>query len=251
VESTVDLAATFAAKPNASPLAGLPDAWHWSLARGLDFAATLSQDGTHVFQCFALHGCYDERLVTDVLAFARAHEMLASPLVVVEGFTSPDRAFDTVVAFGPTVHRHHEDNPELRQAIRAVQPAYRCEFAGDESEDDTRYRFGRAAGVPTTRLNREPRPYLKMRHKTDTRVIPERFFVGVGTLVVELRRLADRVGGFVEFENYRHEVRRVEWAAGRWHITDEAPMELDALLEFTKATLYGPNLAAGTSEFPS
>src|ERR1700753_3132290 len=108
MEADVDLAANFSAMPNASPLAGLSGAWHWAKVPGLDFAAALSADGEHAFQCFALR-TYDEGLVTAVLAFARRHEdeLLAPPdrpLVVAEGFTHEGFEFDTVVAFGPLLH---------------------------------------------------------------------------------------------------------------------------------------------------
>src|SRR5690349_15589737 len=130
MEANVELASTFEAMPNAGRLDDLSEAWHWWTAPGFDFAAALSQDGKHVFQCYALES-YDEGLVAAVLSFAREHEneLVAAPdrpLVVAEGFAHPGYTFDTVVAFGPTVHKYHEDNRELHQATRAVQPAYRC-----------------------------------------------------------------------------------------------------------------------------
>lgn len=253
----MDLAATFSAMPDATPSTALPDAWHWALAPGLDFTAALSQDREHAFQCFALRS-YDADLVAAVLSFARAHEDIVlsppdRPLAVAEGFAHPGFGFDTVVSFGPALHRHQEQEPELHEAIRAVQPAYRCEFAGDESVADAAFLFGRAAGVPSTRLDREPHPFLKMRHKTDTRVIPERGFVSTDWLIRELRALADRPDGFVEYENYRHEVRRAQWADGQWGLRGDATearwQGIDELLEFVKTSLYGPNLAAGTTRF--
>ena len=255
----MDLAATFSAMPNATPLTALPDAWHWAMAPGLDFAAALSADGRHAFQCFALRS-YDADLVAAVLSFARAHEDVVltpadRPLAVADGFAQRGSGFDAVVSFGPVLHRHQEQNAELHDAIRAVEPAYRCEFAGDESEDDASFLFNRAAGVPSTRLDREPHPFLKMRHKTDTRVVPEREFVSPDWLVKELRALAGRPDGFVEYENYRHEVRRAEWADDQWGLTGDATesrwLGIEELLDFVKSSLYGPNLAAGTSRFPA
>jgi hypothetical protein len=257
----VDLAATFSAMPNgmpnATPLTALPDAWHWEMAPGLDFTAALSEDREHAFQCFALRS-YDAGLVAAVLSFARAHEDVVltppdRPLGIAEGLAHPGFAFDTVVTFGPVLHRHQEQDPALHEAIRAVQPAYRCEFAGDESEQDASFLFSRAAGVPSTRLDREPHPFLKMRYKTDTRVLPERDFVSTDWLVKELRALEGRPDGFVEYENYRHEVRRAEWADGQWGLTGDATEagwhRIDELLELVKTSLYGPNLAAGTTRF--
>jgi hypothetical protein len=259
MEADVDLASTFSGMPGASPLAGLSEAWHWAMAPGLDFGAALTGDGKNALQCFALRS-YDEGLVTAVLSFAREHaDVLVAPperpLVVAEGFAHPGYGFDTVVAFGPGLHRHHEETPEVHQAIRAVQPAFRCEFAGDESEEDAAYLFNRAAGVPSTRLDHEPHPFLKMRYKTDTRVIPERIFTSLTSLVNELRALADRPDRFVEFENYRHEVRRAGWVDGQWVLTGDAAepprMGIDDLLDVVKASLYGPNLDAGSSGFPA
>jgi hypothetical protein len=151
------------------------------------------------------------------------------------------------------LHRHQDKDPELHAAIRAVEPAYRCEFAGDESEDDASYLFNRAAGVPSTKLDREPHPFLKMRYKTDSRVMPERDFFTPDFLVKQLRALDGRPDAFVEYQNYRREVRRVEWADGQWGLTGDATeagwLGIDELLEFVKSSLYGPNVAAGTSRF--
>ena len=69
----------------------------------------------------------------------------------------------------------------------------------------------------------------------------------------ELRALENSSERFVEFENYRHDVWRVVWADGRWAVTGESAdsrLGFDELLEFVKASLYGPNLDAGTSQFP-
>jgi hypothetical protein len=254
----VDLASTFSAMPNVTPLGDLPDAWHWGLAPGFDFAAALSEDRKYVFQCYALDS-YDEDLVRAVLVFAREHgaDLIAPPdrpLVVVEGFSHSGSKFDMVVAVSPTIHKYHaKENPEVHEVTRAVFPAYRCEFAGDETQEEAQYRYARAAGVPVTRLTREPHPYVKMRYRADTgRVIPKRGFAQPKTLVHELRTLDGRPDRFVEFENYRHEVWRVEWHDS-WVVTGESAADrqlgIDELLEFVKASLYGPNLDPGTSPF--
>lgn len=255
----MDLASVFAGMPQVSPLPGLPDAWHWAMAPGFDFAAGLSADREHAFQCYALDS-YDEELAVAILSFARAHgaELIAPPerpLVLVEGFAHAPYGFDAFVAIGPGVHKYHaKENPEAHERTRAVFPAFRCEFAGDENEEDTQYRYSRAAGVPATRLNREPRPYVKMRYRAPTgRVAAERGFVAVPTLVQQLRDLDGAAPErFVEFENYRHEIRRVEWN-GSWLLGGEGQqtreLGIDELLEAVKEFLYGPNLGAGTAEF--
>lgn len=256
----MDLASTFSAMPNASRLDGLSEAWHWSTAPGFDSAAALSSDGKHAFQCYALDS-YDEGLVTAVLSFAREHdgEVIAPPerpLVVVEGFTHPGYRFDTVVAFGPAVHKYHDQDPDVHLATRAVQPAYRCEFAGDETAAEAGYRYLRAAGARPTTLNREPHPYLKMRHRTDSgRVAAERGFAGPKLLVSELRALEKGPERFVELENYRHEVWRFGWEDGSWVATggsgESRRLGFDELLDFVKDVLYGPNLDGGTGQFPT
>lgn len=251
------LTSTFSAMPNVQQFTDLPDAWHWSMAPGFDFTAILSRDREYVLQSYALRS-YEEDLARTILSFAREHDsaLIAPPerpLVLVEGFAHPGTAFDTMVAVGPTVHKYHDENAQLHERTRAIFPAYRCEFAGDENEQDARYRYTRAAGVPVTTLNRQPRPYLKMRHQAETgRVIPKCGFIGLPSLVHELRTLENSSDRFVEFENYRHEVWRVEWD-GTWILTGESEqprqLEIEELLEFAKSNLYGPNLDAGDSEF--
>src|SRR5262245_28922106 len=147
----MDIPTVITAMPNAAPLAGLPDAWHWAQVPGFDFAAALSTDGRHLFQLYA-HRCYDEDLVTAVLAFARHHESdliapPAQPLALAEGFAHPGRGFDMVVTVGPGVHKYHAEDGPLHEVTRAVFPAYRCEFSGTENEDEVYYRYSRAAGV--------------------------------------------------------------------------------------------------------
>ena len=254
----MDLASIFSTMPNTSRLDALPEAWHWSDTPGFDFVATVSGDGKHVFQSHELDS-YDEELAVAVLAFARAHDeelvgLRERPLLVIEGFAQPGRVFDILVALGPTVHGYHKDNAELHAATRAVFPAYRCEFAGDENEEEARFRYVRASGVRVMNVDREPNPYLRMRHKTSGgRVVEERGFAGLKLLVKELRALEDRPEGFVEFENYDHEVSNVVWDNGDWVLTGESEarrLGIDELLDAVKVNLYGPNLDAGTSQFP-
>jgi hypothetical protein len=246
--------------PDATPIPGIVDAWHWALAPGLDSAAATSSDGEYVFQLHA-RDSYDEKLVVAALGFAREHssELLAAfdrPLAVAEGFRSPDSAFDLVVAVSPVLHRYHaEENPALGARTLAVFPAYRCEFAGDEDEAQAQYRYARAPGVRTSKLRREPRPYMRMRERVKTgRVIPKRGFAGIKLALFELRSLeGDVPERFVEVENYRHEVRRFEWADGQWIVLGgETPEHLDAagMREFLRVFLWGPNIGAGTSELP-
>jgi hypothetical protein len=252
----VDLAATFAALPGAVPLDGVPDAWFWTHAPKFGHTAILSRDGKHAFQCYA-HNSYDEGLARAVVTFAREHddELIAAPerpLVVVEGFEHPGFGFDTVVAVSPTVHKYQADKPEVHEATRAVFPAYRCEFSGAETQDEAAYRYTRAAGAQPSRWDREPHPYLKMRHRAASgREIPERGFINPSRIVKEFADLPGRADGFVEFENYERRVWLVTWQDDTYVVAAEGSepgsMDFDALVEFTKQALYGPNRAAGES----
>ncbi|HEU5331420.1 MAG TPA: hypothetical protein VFU73_01610 [Actinocrinis sp.] len=256
----MDLAAAITAMPNAAPLAGPAQAWHWAKVPGFDFAAALSSDGKHLFQLYALDS-YDEGLVTAVLVFAREHEaeLIAAPdrpLALAEGFAPAGSGFDMVAAVGPGVHKYHEKDGPLHEATRAVFPAYRCEFSGAEDEDEVAYRYSRAAGVTPTRLGREPRPVLKIRYRPDDgSAMDERVYFTPSSLQYQFPKLQDEPDRFVEFENYQQRVWRVEWH-GTWTVAEltgdageRRELGLEELLEFAKTALYGPNLAAGTSEF--
>jgi hypothetical protein len=189
-----------------------------------------------------------------VLAFARAHtaELLADkPLVVAPGFSGG--AFDIVAAVSPGIHQYHNDKPDVHNAVRAVFPAYTCEFSGAESVDDAAFRYSRASGAQPTRWGREPNPYLKMRMRAATgREIAERGFVNPPKLVQELTELPERADGFVEFENYELRVWTVTWADG-YQVTegDGAPVSMskDELIEHAKTVLLGSNRAAGEGSF--
>jgi hypothetical protein len=255
----VDLA-VLESLPNIEPLDGLPDAWTWTTtptARSYSAAVALSTDRGHVFECYA-HDSFDEGLARAILDFARSHEseLLAPPetlLVVADGFTHPGYRFDTVVSMSPRVHHFHEEHPEVHQVTRAVFAAYRCEFAGTENEDEVVYRCTRAAGVQPNVWNREPKPYLRMRYLPAAGpVIAQRGFTGAKALLRELTRLPDRENGFVEFENWQNRVWTVTWQDA-YVVTQDgaeiARLDLDAVTEFAKDTLLGPNRSAGESSF--
>jgi len=254
----VDLTEAFSAMPNVTGLGDLPEAWHWSNAPGLDTSAALSADGKYAFQAHA-RDSFDEGLAVAILSFAREHsaDLIGPPerpLALVEGFAHPGYKFDVVVAVGPAIHRLYPDDAELNSAVRAVVPAFRCEFAGDENEADAEYRYSRAAGVPGTKWGREPRPFLKMRFRGNDGVLPEkREFYRPKLLVSWITRNEGNPDLFVEFENYRHDVHTVEWT-DTWTLTAPgAPPSqptLEDLRDTLKSALYGPNIAAGTSEFP-
>ncbi|MGH3417290.1 MAG: hypothetical protein ACRDSS_12545 [Actinocrinis sp.] len=256
----MDLAKMVTGMPNATPLAGLPEAWHWAEVPGFDFAAALSSDGKHLFQLYALRS-YDEGLVTAVLGFARQHESalilsLDRPLALAEGFAHPGRGFDMVAALGPGVHKYHAAHGPAHEATRAIAPAYRCEFSGGESEDEAYYRWSRAAGATPTRHGREPRPTLKIRYRPDDgSVMAERDYFTPNSLQYQFPKLENRPDRFLEFENFQNRVWRVEWD-GAFNVTEltgdggeHRGLSLEESLEFAKTVLYGPNLGAGTTAF--
>ncbi|WP_217170288.1 hypothetical protein [Streptomyces sp. AC512_CC834] len=161
----MDVRAVVMGLSGAVPLPGLPDAWHWSPATGVDFAGALSADGKRLLQLSG-RDTYDEGLAVSILRFAREHEdeMAArNPFLgSIEGFEPPaGRRFDAVVSIAPKVHRfYHAEKPELTEHVWLAYPAYACEFSGRETLDEavTRYRM-----LGLTDLDRTPVPFLKMR----------------------------------------------------------------------------------------
>lgn len=255
----MELTTTFSAMPNVTSLGDLSEAWHWSHAPGLDMCAALSADGKHAFQTNT-RGSFDEDLAVALMSFARTHgaDLIAAPerpLTVVEGFSHPGYAFDAVAAVGPAVHSYHPDDAEVHQATWAVLPAFRCEFTGDEDVAEADYRFAQAQGVPFYNWRREPRPFLKMRFRGNDGILPdERDFFRPKLLGSWITRNEGNTDLFVEFENYRREIYTVTWT-DTWTLTvpgaEPRSTTLEDLLDVVKSALYGPNIAAGTSEFPA
>jgi hypothetical protein len=243
----MDLVGTLSGMPGAVPFDGLPDAWHWSPNRRFNFVAALNADREHVLQINTIDR-FDPDLVRAVLAFAREHgaELFADkrPLIPLLGFAYTGFGFDTVVAVSPDVHQYHErDNAELHELTDAVFPAWHYEFSGTEPADEARFRYGHPQGVRSSRLDREPSPYLKMRYdNTRTKsgsIGPDRGFTKLATLNRELELLDGTADSFVEFENYRGEVWRVEWA-GTWVLIGDdgrRTIDLPELLTFAHARL--------------
>lgn len=242
----MDLTSTVSALPGATPIEGLPDAWHWSRAV-FNFAAVLTPGRDRVLQVNVM-GRYDEGLARAILEFAREHsaELAAGdrPLIPVGGFSYPGWAFDTVVAVGPAVHDYHSHaHPELHKATLAVFPGYRNEFSGTETEDEAWERFRKM--LQPTKLEREQVPFLKMRY-ANTRTQggskgPDRVLAPLSRLLRELPLLEGAPGSFVEWENRSGEISRAQWDT---ELTLSGPsgqraIGTDELLEFAGQSVTG------------
>ncbi|MZE48402.1 hypothetical protein GTY49_36825 [Streptomyces sp. SID5477] len=219
--------------PGAVALPGVPDAWHWSPAPGLDFAAALSSDGEHLFQVNA-RDTYDQELVEAVLVAARQNsaELLADGVLMsaVPGFRCPGREFEVVGVARPGIHRYHEVQfPELQQVTWAVFPGYACEFADpvQYSVEDARQSFLRF--LTPANLDRGPSPFLRMWWRnTATKAGtegPDGILAAPTTLRREIELLEGAPGSFVQYQNFRGERYRVEWNAGRGSLTLEESAE--------------------------
>ncbi|MEV8036605.1 hypothetical protein [Streptomyces sp. NPDC086182] len=234
--------------PGVEEFPGLSDAWHWSPAPGLDFAAALSEDRRLLFQVNA-RDSYEEGLVGSLLVAARASEFqIASEdafLVAVPGFRHPGTGFDVFGVARPGVHRYHEvRQPGLQEMTWAIFPGYECEFAppGSYSLEDARESFIRF--LTPADLRRSPAPFLRVRFdNTVTRGGtdgPDGVLVVPGTLYRELGLLNGAPGSFVEFENFRGQTFRVEWD-GDWILSgggaDVRRIGLDGLLDFAAEVL--------------
>ncbi|MEW2588180.1 hypothetical protein [Streptomyces virginiae] len=199
------------------PLQGLPMAWKWSPMPRFVFSLAMDTDGQWAYQMNALD-VHDEGLAEAVLAFARQRQLGRAPdprpFAVAPGFSHEDYTFDAVVAAAPAVHGFHGGrNEDLNEVVSGVFPAYLCEFRGDESVDEAAMRFKRM--LRPTLISRPPVPYLRMRYE-NTRtgggsVGHARGFTTPDVLVRELGLLEGAPGSFVEFENLRGEVWRIEW----------------------------------------
>lgn len=108
-------------------------------------------------------------------------------------------------------------NEALNEVVSGVFPAYQCEFRGDENLEEAVLRFKRM--LRPTIGSRPPVPYLRMRFE-NTRtgggsMDPSRGFTTHDVLERELGLLEGAPGSFLEFENFRGDVWRVEWD-GSW-----------------------------------
>lgn len=246
----MDPAAVVSSFAGVEEFEGIPDAWHWSPVPGLDFVAALSTDRRHLFQV-NVRDSYDASLIRAILAAARDHEaqiLLGDVLLqAIPGLSHSGRRFEMIAAARPGVHRYHEvQQPELQQVTWAIFPGYECEFASPDrySLDDARESFIRF--LTPADLDREAVPFLRIRY--DNTVTkggtdgPDGILAKPETLFRELKLLDGASGSFVEFENFRGQVFRVEWN-GFWELSETSAsketrrISLDELLGFAENSL--------------
>ncbi|OLB75052.1 MAG: hypothetical protein AUI14_22175 [Actinobacteria bacterium 13_2_20CM_2_71_6] len=213
-----EVVATF---PNVEPFPGLGGAWKWSPSPRFTFALAKDVNGERAFQVNCIDS-FDEGLVRSVLEFSRTHKVAdaaTGPLALVPGFRYEPYRFHAVASASPTVHGYHAGRKDgFNDIVIAVFPAYECEVSGTETVEEARHRFKRM--LHPTVMSRDPAPYLRMRYE-NTRtgagsIGPSRGFTTPDVLLRELELLEDAPGSYVEFENFRGEVRKVEWRQGTW-----------------------------------
>ncbi|CAM3410916.1 hypothetical protein [Stackebrandtia soli] len=228
-----------------SPLPGLEQAWTFRDG-GSRRAIAVSGNAEFAFQASARQEMPDGFFVS-VLGFARWHSarlLAAVPLARVDGFAYPDLTFDSLIALLPSVAAVNAVSfPELSARTYAVFPGWECEVSGVESEADASLRFRRI--VKTQDLTRAPSPSLRLAYaKADgsgtvngRRYVMDPAFLG--RLLPSFEGLTE---GFVEFENYRSEARRIEWGpAGPAYVSGSVrvPADPDLLVEQAFAFLNG------------
>lgn len=201
----------------------------------------MNQSGNGAFQVNCLDS-FDEILVRSVLEFSRTQRLdvvaRGAPLATVPGFQCEPYGFDVVASASPVVHGYHAAREDsLNEVVIAVFPAFMCEFSGMETVDEAKSRFKRM--LHPSVMSRTPSPYLRMRYE-NTRtgagsVGSSRGFTTPDVLLRELRLLEGAPESFVEFENFKGDVWRVEWQRDGWHV-DGSRRELVSIENLTAWT---------------
>jgi hypothetical protein len=180
--------------------------------------------------------------VRSALAFGLKHEaqvLSAAPLAIVNALSAQETKFDTVVAAAPSIHELHKvENPPLHDVTYRIFPAYRCEFSGRETPKEAVLRMAKM--VDPANLDREPQPVVRIRYlnpRTKGRTLGDRRGLITPMVVFgEVKKLENTPDGFVEFENYLGQVRKVTWQGGfnLWNEDRSERVELEALLEWIR-----------------
>ncbi|SEK54217.1 hypothetical protein [Streptacidiphilus jiangxiensis] len=203
------IADTIQRVPDVVPMRGLSGAWVWSPAPRMHYAAAQDASRQWLFRLNVLDG-FDEPLLAAVFAFARSRGSAGSPLggrslVVLDGFSHPGYDFDVVCLVAQEVHGYStKAYPELASVAVGAFPAFRCEFSGTETAQESAARFSRMLRPGS--LTRRPSPYVKMRYSNArTRggsMGSALGFTTVDVLTRELGLLEGAPGSFVEFQNF-------------------------------------------------
>jgi len=202
----------------ATAFAGVPNAFHWQVAGGkFNFVAAIAPDERHLYQ-INTRDFFDAELCRETLVFALENEptILAKQrsLTVLKGFTPKNFEFETVVALAPRIHPVHKaDRPRLHEVTYAVFPAFECELAGDEDDEDLKYIYNKM--LKPSELNRDPNPIVRMKFKIQLSGVRSE---GSGRILFPLRTLletVDKIEGspdsFIELENFKHVVATIVW----------------------------------------
>lgn len=210
--------------PEVRPLAGMERAWTFPAARNrFQRAIALASNDQYAFQVACSNGFSDEA-AGRVLSFARRHEAAlfnAIPFATAPGFRMHGNDFDCVASVLPEITGSHTQDWE--KSVFDVFPAWACEFSGDESEIEAQFRFTKE--LEPMDYQRKPHPFVRMRYenpRTGLRASKagHRMLADAARLDREIR-VADDVGdGWVEAENFRGEVRRIEWQGGSAELVD-------------------------------
>lgn len=99
-------------------------------------------------------------------------------------------------------------------------PAYRCEFADDDSRDEAAFRLAKV--IPWSQWSRQPAPALSTRFLRGKTAIKSTGGKRMGVIKLEeLERIITYIGtddGFVDIENYERVLAHVEHTSGRYEV---------------------------------
>ncbi|MFI0357310.1 hypothetical protein [Actinomadura sp. 9N407] len=210
--------------PDVRPLPGLDQAWTFPGAYNrFQRAIALAPDGRSAFQVLCTKG-YSDEAAAAILRFARLHEAelwQAAPFAAVPGFRLSGKPFDCLASVLPAVTDSHAEDWE--QNVFDVFPAWRCEFSLDESEIEARYRWRKE--LDPLNLERQRQPFLRMRYENPRTGLRagesgHRMLAPAARLEREMRVIDEIGSGWVEAENRRGQIRRVEWGEGIAELVD-------------------------------
>jgi hypothetical protein len=161
--------------------------------------------------------CFDEGLATTALTFVLnlySTLYVRKPLIIIEGFSCQGYSFDSVAILSPSAANQYEhENALLNKRVFVAFPIYRCELAGNESNDLIdliRHDF-----LPSLDWKRSPCPKVLMSfHNAKTKVSSTGIrprLTTVQDVLAEIENLFGAEGSWIKLENYRGQRCRIEW----------------------------------------